>query len=215
MMKKIMHFVWCCLLVLTSIRVWAQDDFPDYRSKRENFTKMQEKDVRGEMAAFAMAGIDESTGKPPLKKVPMSDYGNNYMTFEGNDLHVKVTVAPFIAANHKLKYFDEKHLVRIDNKPFYGSFGVVPKSGIKSVAVMIGKDSVQIPEAAYNDIYNPSFSYQDAGSTKTLNTLYMSNDNRTIYIYMLSKDTSGSYEVTWVIRDKKYLRRVVDFNLLK
>ena len=213
--KKYMCSAACALLLAASMPAWAQDDFPDYRSKRENFMKMQEKDLRGEMASFAMAGIDESTGKLPLKKMPMKDYGKNFMQFEGNGIQVKVTVAPFVSAGHKLKYFDEKHLVKIDNKSYYGSYGTMPKTVIQSVEVMAGADSVQIPAVAYNDIFNPSFSYQDAGTSKTLDAVYLSNDNRTIYIYMLSKDTSGSYEVTWIIRDKKYVRRVVDFNLLK
>lgn len=210
-----MRFVWCCLLVLTGRVCFAQDEFPDYRSKRENFTKMQEKDIRGELASFTMAGIDESTGKLPLKKLAVKNYGSTFMTFEGNSIQVTVTVGPFVAAKHKLKLFDEKHLAKIDNKPYYGSFGAVPKTGIQAIAVLINKDTIQIPEAAFSDIYNPSFSYTDAGTLKTLNSVYLSNDNRTIYIYMLSKDTAGSYEVTWVIRDKKYLRRVVDFGLLK
>ena len=210
-----MRFILCCVLVLSGIVSFAQDEFPDYRSKRENFTKMQEKDVRGEIASFAMAGIDESTGKLPMKKLPVKDFGNTFMAFEGNNIQVTVTVAPYIAAKHKLKLVEEKHVVKIDNKPYYGSFGVVPKTGIQSITVLINKDSVQIPEAAYADIYNPSFSYSDGGTLKTLNAVYVSNDNRTIYIYMLSKDTAGSYEVTWVIRDKKYLRRVIDWGLLK
>ena len=176
---------------------------------------MQEKDLRGEMASFVMAGIDESTGKLPLKKISPAEVGPNYISFEGNGIRVAITVTPFVAASHKLKYFDEKHLVRIDNKPYYGSYGVVPKSAIRSVTLLVNKDTVQIPEAAYTDLFNPSFSYANDGTQKTLDGVYLSNDNRTIYIYLLSKDTAGSYEVTWVVRDKKYLRRVVDFGLLK
>ena len=210
-----MRVVLCLLLTLSYFICRAQDDFPDFRSKRENFMKMQEKDLRGEMAYFAMAGIDESTGKLPLKKVPPKEAGSNFILFEGNGIEVKISVAPFVAANHKLKYFDEKHLVRIDNKPYYGSYGVVPKTAIRSVTVLVGKDSVQIPEAAYGDIFNPSFSYSNEGFQKTLDAVYLSNDNKTMYIYFLSKDVAGSYEVTWIIRDKKYVRRVVDFGLLK
>ena len=210
-----MRVVLCLLFASWCLICQAQDDFPDFRSKRENFVKMAEKDVRGEMAFFAMAGIDESTGKLPLKKISPAEVGPNFISFEGNGIQVAITVVPFVAASHKLKYFDEKHLVRIDNKPYYGSYGVVPKSAIRSVTVLINKDTVQIPEAAYTDIFNPSFSYANSGTQKTLDAVYLSNDNRTIYIYLLSKDTAGSYEVTWVVRDKKYLRRVVDFNLLK
>lgn len=210
-----MRGVFILLLIASGLVCLAQDDFPDSRSKRENFVKMQEKDVRGDLASFVMAGIDESTGKQPLKKIPIKATGANYMSFEGNNIQVTVTVGPFVAASHKLKLFDEKHLVKIDNKPFYGSYGLVPKTVIRSLAVSLNGDSVQIPEAAFSDLYNPSFSYSNEGTQKTLNAVYLSNDNHSIYIYMLSKDTRGSYEVTWVIRDKKYLRRVVDFGLLK
>ncbi|MBE7172745.1 MAG: hypothetical protein INR73_19365 [Williamsia sp.] len=210
-----MRVVICFGFLLSVLVSRAQDDFPDYRSKRENFVKMQEKDLRSEMASFAMAGIDESTGKLPLKKISPKEGGAKFIQFEGNGIQVTITTAPFVAASHKLKYFDEKHLVRIDNKPFYGSYDAIPKTAISSVTVLINKDSVQIPEAAYSDIYNPSFTYANEGAQKTLDAVYLSNDNRTIYIYLLSKDTRGSIEVTWVIRDKKYLRRVVDFGLLK
>lgn len=210
-----MRVVLCFLLGLVSVVCRAQDDFPDFRSKRENFVKMQEKDLRSDLASFAMAGIDESTGKLPLKKIPPKEANINFISFEGNGIEATITTTPFVAASHKLKYFDEKYLVRIDNKPYYGSYGVVPKTSIRSVTVLVNKDTVQIPEAAFADVFNPSFSYSNAGSQKTLDAVYLSGDNRTIYIYLLSKDTNGSYEITWVVRDKKYLRRVVDFGLLK
>ncbi len=50
---------------------------------------------------------------------------------------------------------------------------------------------------------------------KSHNSVLVSADGRKIYIYMLKRESGGSYEVTWVIQDKKYLRRVVDFGFLK
>jgi hypothetical protein len=85
-----------------------------------------------------------------------------------------------------------------------------------SLTILVGKDTVAIPATEFFDLYNPSFIYRDAsGTERTLNSVYFSADKRTMYIYMLNKEDKGSYEVTWVIRDKKYLRRVLDFNLLK
>jgi hypothetical protein len=82
--------------------------------------------------------------------------------------------------------------------------------------MLIGKDSVAIPPAAYADLYEPDFTYRDgAGQIKSYNKVYISPDKKKIYIYMLNRDEAGSYEVTWVIQDKKYLRRVVDFGFLK
>ena len=80
---------------------------------------------------------------------------------------------------------------------------------------MIDKDTVAIPPAAYFDLYHPNFTYSQSGSQKSYNGVYVSNDKRTVYIYMLNRDDLGSYEVTWVIQDKQYLRRVVDFGFLK
>ena len=212
-MRLIVSFV----LALSALSVMAQDiDFQDFRSKKESFTKMQEKDIRSELSTFAMAGIDESVGKQPLAAIPATGSGPNFIRFEGKNIQVVVTAGPFDAARHKLKLQEEKHLVKIDNKPFYGSFGIVPKNAIASILVMVNKDTVSIPPVAYADLYNPSFTYRDAtGTVKSHNGVYLSSDNRKIYIYMLNTDATGTYEVTWVIQDKKYLRRVLDYGLLK
>lgn len=205
------------LLVCSYISCLAQaEDFPDYRSKKENFSRMQEKDIRSDVASFAFAGIEESIGKLPLKTIPVTDFGKNFMKFEGNQVKVIVTAGTFDKTKHKLTYYDEKHLVKVNNKPFYGSYGKVPLTTIESVIVIVNNDTVPIPAAAVADLYNPSYSYTDAsGVARSHNRVYLSPDNRKIYIYMLNREASGSYEVTWVIQDKKYVRRVVDFGLLK
>jgi hypothetical protein len=181
------------LLICACFAATAQDDYPDPRSKKDNFTKMREKDLRGDIAAFAMAGIDESTGKLPLKNIPMTDYGNNFMKFEGNDIRVTVKAGIFVPTRHKLDYYEEKYLIKIDKKPYYGTIGKVPKTYIESVSVIMGKDTVLIPEAAYFDLYDPTFIYKDAsGVERTLNSVYFSPDNRTMYIYMLNRGEKGS-----------------------
>ena len=212
-----MRYLLSLLIILTCFIANSQDlDYPDYRSKKDNFSKMREKDLRGDIAAFAMAGIDESTGKLPLKNIPMTDYGTNFMKFEGNKISVTVKAGIFNPAKHKLSYYDEKFLVKIDSKPYYGNYGKVPKTVIESVTIYVDKDTVVIPPVAFSDLYNPSFIYKDvSGTERTLNSVYFSPDKRTMYVYMLNKEDKGGYEVTWVVQDKKYLRRVVDFGLLK
>jgi hypothetical protein len=207
-----MRFFLCFIFLGITVSALAQDDFPDYRSKKENFLKMQEKDIRSDVAAFAMGGLDESVGKQPLKTVPLKTVGDDFITFEGNNIKVIVTKGLFDASKHKLNYYDEKHLVKIDNKPFYGSYGKLPKSTVARVTVIVNNDTVPIPFTAIADLYNPNFTYTDAsGTQRTLNSVYLSKDNRKIYIYMMNRDEAGSYEVTWVIQDRKYLRRVIDF----
>lgn len=193
----------------------AQDlDFPDYRSKKDNFSKINDKDIRNDLASFVMAGLDESIGKAQLKSLAIKEYGSSYMTFEENNIQVTIKVGVFFPTKHKMMY-SEKHLVRIDGKPYYGgNYGEAPKSTIDAITVVVGKDTVPIPPTAFFDLYDPKFGFNQAGSTRTRNSVYLSNDKHTFYIYMLNIENGGS-EYTFVIRDKQYLRRVVDFGFLK
>ena len=202
------------LFILPFLSVKAQDDVPDLRSKKDNFKKVMEKDVRSDAATFTMSGIDESVGKPMLTSIPVISYTHNDIHFEGSGISVTMTAGNFDAAKHKLMYSD-KYLIKIDNKGYYGQYTQVPKHNITSVQVIIDKDSVAIPPTAYSDLYNPAFTYADGDKLKTFAGVYQSADKRKVYIYMLNRDELGSYEVTWVIQDKKYLRRIVDFGFLK
>ncbi|WEK35975.1 MAG: hypothetical protein P0Y53_00555 [Candidatus Pseudobacter hemicellulosilyticus] len=204
------------VFLLTAFSALAQSDsYPDNRNKREAYTRMAEKDLKNDLAAFAFAALDDRLNKQPLQSIPAVDFGANFITFEYDSFSVTIKGGVFRPSEHKLQYFDEKYLVKIDNKPFYGSYGSVPQSNIASVTVLIGKDTIAIPQTAIFDLYSPEFTYSGAnGSTRTNNGVYLSPDKRTLYIYMLNHETIGKYEVTWIIQDKKYLRRVVDSGLL-
>lgn len=190
-------------------------DFPDFRSKKELFIRITEKEIRNDIASFSMGGIEESVGKLPLKSLPITGFGSDFITFAENNIRVKITSAPFDKTKHKLGFYDEKYLVKIDNKPYFGDYGKVPRTFVSDVTVIIDRDTVAIPPAAYTDLCNPVFSFYDRGVQKSQDKVYLSNDGRRIYVYMLKPEVGGSYEVTWVIQDKKYLKRVVDFGFLK
>jgi len=212
-----MRIILPILFFLTSLTSLSQDrEFPDFRSKKDNFLRMQEKDIRADLASFTMGGMDESVGKGKLFNIPATNFGTDFITFSGSDIQVTIKSGTFDKSKHKLQMFQNKWLVRIDGKPYYGNYGEVPRTTIESVTVLVGKDTVQIPATAYFDLYEPDFTYRDAtGTVKSYNKVYLSPDNKKIYIYMLNRDDYGSYEVTWVIQDKQYLRRVVDYGFLK
>lgn len=213
--KKRMRILLSLLVISTVLSSRAQDlDFPDYRNKKDNFVKINDKDIRADQASFALAAVDESIGKAQLRTVPIKDYGSNFMTFADENIQVTIRTGTFNPGKHKLM-FSEKHLVRIDNKPYYGgNYGEVPHTTIEAVTVIVGKDTVPIPATAFFDLYDPKFSFNQSGSTRTRNAVYLSNDKHTFYIYMLNIENGGS-EFTWVIRDRQYVRRVVDFGFLK
>jgi hypothetical protein len=203
------------LLIFSSAACLAQDlDYPDFRSKRDNFAKVRDAVLRADLASFTLSGVDESIGKAVLATLPVKDYSNNFMIFEGNNIQVTIRTGVFDPAKNKIGR-QETHVLKINGHPYYGgNYGDLPKTTIKSVTVLIGKDTVAIPPDAYSDLFEPRFTYSKSGSEKSRNNVYLSADKSRIYIYMFN-DEFGGTEYTWVIQDKAYLRRVVDFGFLK
>ena len=204
------------ILLLSFTSVIAQDDdIPDYRKKWESFTKVPDKDIKRDLAAFTNGGIDESAGKLPLRALDPLGYDGKTMKFRGDNMQVFIETGTFDGSKHKLQYIENTHLQRIDSKPFYGDYGKLPKTTITAVIVVFdNKDTLRLPQTAFFDIYNPDFVFKEGGVEKTFNAVYLSADKTTFYIYLQNRKASDRYEVTWVIRDKKYLRRVVDYNIL-
>jgi len=87
----------------------AQDpDYTDFRSTRESFARLYDKVLRSDLTAFTVGGIGESVNKPVLKKVPAVKYGDDFISFDSNDLHITIRAAAFVAAKHKLYYEGKK-----------------------------------------------------------------------------------------------------------
>ena len=201
--------------ILMSFCCSAQDnyDYQDTRRKNESFAKLPKTEIRADLSTFTLSGIDEAVGKNELKKIPFTKFGNDFMDFAGDDVTAEITLAPFTVGKHRMDY-DEKYLIRIDRKPYYGNFGKVPKTFINKIILTDGNDSIAIPPAAYFDIYNVNLTYTDKGTARSRNGIYKSKDGHRIYLYIFCKDATGSYEVTWIIQDKKYLRRVLDYGFM-
>jgi hypothetical protein len=207
------YFFFSIAIFSASFSNAQNDDMPDARRKTESFDRFHVKDLRADLATFTLSGISESVGLLPLKKITYTKLGNDSIVFEGDGIKAKVKISAFDPSKHKLTY-DEKYLVRIDRKAYYGNYGVVPKTEISNVMMIINNDTVFIPPAAYSDLYNLNLTYLDKGVERTTDAVYKSKDGNTIYLYLFSKDKTGSYEVTWIIQDKKYLRRVLDYGFM-
>jgi hypothetical protein len=210
-MKKI--FLPLVILYCLSGNAQRFYDYQDTRKKNESFAKLPKAEIRADLATFTLSGIDEAVGKEELKKIPFTTFGPDYMNFEGDDIKALIKLSPFEAGKHKLDY-DEKYLIKIDRKTYYGNYGNLPKTYISKIIVTVGRDSVIIPPAAWSDFYNVTLTYTDKGTLRSRNGIYKSKDGHRIYIYLFCKDATGSYEVTWVIQDKKYLRRVLDYGFM-
>jgi len=207
-----MRIILVCILCFEVISLQAQDPaFTDYRRKTESFLKIYDKDIRSDLASFTIGGIVESLDKQPLQQVPMIKLDKSSLSYANNHMMVIIVSSAFDTAHHKFTY-EGKYLVKIDGKPYYGNYTKIPRTRFVSVKAIIDKDTIDIPPSALFDLYNPGFTFRDAsGTIRTNDGVFLSADNRRIYIYMLNRDDTGSYEVTWIIQDKKYLRRVIDF----
>ena len=187
-------------------------EYQDTRKKTESFAKLPA-DLKAELSTFTFSGIDVGIKKDPLPQVSYSSFGNDFMTFEAPDIKATIATAPFESSKHKIDY-DEGYPIRIDRKPYYGGYGTMPKKQINSITIIMGKDTVAIPPAAYADLYNLNFAYADKGTQRTTNGIYRSANPHRLYLYLFCKDNTGSYEVTWIIYDKKFVRRVLDYGFM-
>lgn len=212
-MRKILTGIFLLYSFICAAQKQKKDyEYQDTRKKNETFARLPA-DLKAELSTFTFSGIDVGITKEPLKKISYTSLGHDFMTFEGNEIKATVTTTSFEAWKHKIDY-DEQYPIKIDKKPYYGNYGSMPKTYIKQVSIVIGKDSVIIPPSAYADLYNLNFAYSDNGTQKTTNGIYLSRNTHRVYLYLFCKDNSGSYEVTWIIYDKKYIRRVLDYGFM-
>lgn len=212
-MKKILFSI---IFLFVAASTFAQDDdIPTYHSKRENFAKVMDQNIRADLATFTLAGLDEATGKELLDYVPIVDYNDDSVVLSKDNIQVKILTKKFEPAKHKILYYDDKYVTKIDNRPYYGIVGQMPKKYIASVTVIIGRDTINLPPTAYNDLYEPIFCVRGMANAKTrCNTgVFLSKDGHRLYVYMLnSPDGKSGYEVTWMLQDKQYNRRILDFD---
>ena len=211
-----MKFLIVSILVFSCSATFAQKknyEYQDTRKKNESYAKLPKDQVRSDLATFTLSGVDESVAREDFIKIPFTSFDASRMTFEGDDIKASVTTSPFDAKKHRLDY-DEGWLIKIDRKPFYGGYGTVPKNYIGSIIMTVGQDSVSIPQAAYADLYNLNLTYKDKGVEKSRNGIFSSKDGHRIYLYLFCKDASGSYEVTFIIQDKRYIKRVLDYGFM-
>lgn len=211
-MKVLKAYIFLSAILFSTFCKAQDDDMPDTRRKTESFARFHYPGIRADLATFTLTGASESVGALPLQKINYSTLGNDSITFDGDGIKAKVKIAPFDPAKHKL-YYDDKYLVRIDRGTYYGDYGNVPKTYISEVSVIVDNFPVLIPKIAYSDLYNLHFTYTSNGVERTTDAIYLSKDGHYIYLYLFCKNNSGSYEVTWIIQDKKYLRRVLDYGL--
>lgn len=201
-------------LVLFTSQLFSQE-ITDTRRSRESFSRFKVPGLRADLASFTFSGISESALAPKLKRISPSVITKDSLVIEGEGIFAKVLLKPFDPTAHKIIYdFDDKTPIRIDKKPYYGDYGTMPQFSIASITMTIDGENVEIPPMAYSDLMNMNFTYVNKGTKLTVDGVFISKDGQNIYLYLFSDNRRGNYEVTFIISDKQYVRRVLDYDFL-
>ena len=184
--------------------VLAQNDNP------APFHKVKDSVMRREIAGIAIIPSLETSLKPfPLKEIKPFRVTNTSISFQLDSLMVHISAEVFQRAKHRLGY-KEGYLQTIDGKPYFGSDGGVLKLSTR-LNVKNGRAQIKIPVTAVEDLYEPNYCYINERSTQCHTRTYCSIDNRRIYIYMNNSDGTGAYEVAWILKNRVYAGRMIDY----
>lgn len=119
-------------------------------------------------------------------------------------------------------YYCADTVVHFTDNNFFSSYlgvGVYvsgDRPGLKLTNIVVGYNHqfVYVPETALIDMVNPAFCQPQGGKKERFATqacdVHQSKDRRRIYIHMVNEEEKNRFEVTWIIKDRKYYGRVID-----
>lgn len=98
---------------------------------------------------------------PEFQAIPASIRGDRMITFMAKDFIVELSDEDF-DPNEAVLTFDSSrtsrpHLCMINRKPFYGTHGKIPKRRLRTPIIKFKGHMVEIPDSAWNDLYQPNF----------------------------------------------------------
>jgi hypothetical protein len=158
-------------------------------SEKESFQRLTDTLIKREIAVFNFKGSANakigSLSETKLKSIPVRKCLDDYAYFSKGSIIVSIE-----------------------------SDSGIPKSRVKEIMFIYVKDVLILPDSAIANIYELNFCSKSKSGGKKVTTdckVFLSEDRRRGYIYMLNGSDKDQYEVTWIIQDSKYYGRVVDF----
>ena len=135
-------------------------------------------------------------------KIPVYKQAGNKMILKKDSISITITSAVFDKKKHRFKYLKDypDQIDLIDNKKYWGKDGGTPSSQYDKIEINIGKNSIALPVAALEGVYEPNM----FSATATYD-----NVNDVIYIQSMNGDGAGGYEVIWKIEKEEYRERLV------
>lgn len=136
-----------------------------------------------------------------FKQIPMTTNEDGKAILSSVDVKVTLTQSPFDPQQHKItrepRYNSISH---IDNTRVWGTDGELPVSQYSSVSVVIGKKTINLPAAAFHDLFNPKLFHTE---------VFYDAARRRVFITSLNSDGAGAYYVVWIIDKGVYKKRII------
>jgi hypothetical protein len=138
------------------------------------------------------------------QKIPVLEKSNGLTRLFKDSIEVILTQRAFDKSRHKYKYAKEtaNQIESIDNKRYWGTDGEMPQTEYKSIKLRIGQHTLELPETAFDDLYEPNLHETQVN---------FDNENNIIYIQSMNSDGAGSYQVIWKVVDGVYKERYVTY----
>lgn len=196
-MKKTILFL---LFVLLALKTYSQNnvsqnvllngekDSQIRYEDGESFSNLTDREIKVELAEFIKI-TNKINVRNTLINIPLEKCYDDYAYFEKGNLWASDLI------------------IRIkSNKVGKNEF-------LKQVFYIHYKAGFALPDSAIIDIANPILCTEYSKKGKPIAScckVFQSNDKRRVYIYLIFEQFGKKHEVTWIIQNNKYLRRVID-----
>lgn len=173
---------------------------------KENFDHVGDSLLQRQLAYFCdiTTGTNWKKASIKLDTVPLYRLISNEVVFADSNCTIKITKRPFNKAMHSLLMSNQggyNCLIAIDSLPIWGTDCDTPRHEYNYIDIEIDGKKVAIPASATKGLYEPSLHFAK---------VYRTKNRRRYFIHMWNSDGAGAYELTFVIDNGKYLRRVAD-----
>jgi len=134
-------------------------------------------------------------------KVPLKSNDNGIVKLENQNIKIEIAETKFIKEKHNLKFYKNNlhQLDKIDNMQIFGTDGNIPSRQYKSIKIGLKNSTLELPNVALKNLYEPNLENSQANYDKVHDVLYITSSN---------SDGAGGYEIMWIIENGKYKNRI-------
>lgn len=189
-MNKSLRFTIFSLIAMMFSMQMCLGQINSKHCEKESISQLTDKFIRKEVSSIMLSGPQyrfDSLNNINLQIIPLKRCSDFFAYFEIGNIISSELIVSLEAEN---------------------------KDAISEIRVLFGRyDQLLLPDSALIGISNAKMCLKFTRKHKPVESkskVFRSLDKRRIYIYMLNGDEANRYEVTWIIKDKKYLTRVIE-----